>query len=166
MQYVTGLILLLFGLVTMGGGQIGIQATPNSEISWITVFAALPNWTGWVLIWFGIDSFFDGKLTKVLFSRVLSPILDPIVKSMVGEERLEKFRARLGGGGESGVRKWVGKTYKGVIDEDAMDDLVRLCSLKLESPELFDFFYREAADRIRHRGITIEMVEATIKCVE
>lgn len=95
-MFVSGLILILLGLIVIGHGQIGIQATPTSEVHWITEFATLPSWIGWMFIWFGFDSFFGGKLTRALSNRVLTPI----VKAVVGEERLARLQAKLEKKGE------------------------------------------------------------------
>ena len=160
MKFVTGLILLLLGLIVLGDGQIGIQATPTSEVQWITAFAALPNWFGWLFIWFGFDSFFDGKLTKVIVDKLFTSI----AKAVVGEERLKKLQTRLEG--KDKTAKWIGKTYGSVLDEVAMERLALLSKLKVESPELFEYFQREVGDDARYRGITSEMIEKTVKYIE
>jgi len=90
-DFVSGLIFILLGLIVLGDGQIGIQATPTSEVHWITAFAALPNWIGWLFIWFGFDSLFGGKLTKLLSNKMLTPI----AKAVMGEERLKKLASKL-----------------------------------------------------------------------
>ena len=97
MDFVTGLILILLGLLILGDGQIGIQATSTGEVKWITAFDALPNWFGWMFFWFGINSFFDGKPTKLLIDKVLSPLLNLVARAVVGEERLKRIQTQLEG---------------------------------------------------------------------
>lgn len=101
-NYVTGLILFLLGLLIVCDGQIGIQATPTSEVRWLTVFAELDNWIGWLFVWFGIDSFLNFKLTTLIVEKVLSPIFSPVIKAIVGEERIKRLQERMkkGEGGE------------------------------------------------------------------
>ena len=88
-DFTVGTILVLVGLITLGDGQIGIQATPTSEVNWITAFAALPNWFGWMFVWLGFDSFFDGKLTRLF--------VNPVARAVVGEERLKRTPTKLEG---------------------------------------------------------------------
>jgi len=93
--FMSGMILILLGMIILGDGEIGIKATSTSEVQWITAFASLDNWFGWIFIWFGFDSFFNGKLTNLLIDKILSPILNPIVKAILGEEKLKKIQEKI-----------------------------------------------------------------------
>lgn len=94
-RIITCPLLLLFGLLVLCDGQIGIQATPTSEVRWLTVFAELDNWIGWLFIWMGVDSLFGGGLMRLLSDKVISHVITPVVKSIVGEERLVRLRTKL-----------------------------------------------------------------------
>lgn len=163
-DWLAGIFLLLLGLTIIGDGQIGVQATSTSEVKWITVFAALPKWFGWMLCVLGIDSFFGGKLLTWIINKILVPVLKPIAKSVVGEERLKRLQERLSQ--KHRTNKWLKKTYGSVLDEEALDELTMMAELKTESPELFGYFYQLAMDRVRHKGITPEILDKTVKYFE
>lgn len=160
-DFAVGLIFIVLGLITLGGGQIGIQVTPTSEVRWVTAFAALPSWFGWLFILFGLDSILGGRLIGAIIG-FLSPLFNNIAESVVGKEILARILTKK----ESGTDKWISKTYDGVIDEEAMIDLVHIVELKMNSPESFEYFYRQCRDGLRHRGITSDMIDNVTEYLE
>lgn len=95
-DYIVGSILLMTGFLILTDGQVGIQATPTSEIRWITAFAELDDWVGWVCIWFGFDSLFRLKLTGLITEKIMAPIFIVIANGILGEEKVKKLKERLG----------------------------------------------------------------------
>ena len=91
---VVGMMLLFMGMLIITNAQIGIK-TPAGDVRWITAFADLDARLGWGLIWIGVDSFFRKKLTYALLS-LLNPIFSPIIKGILGEERIKRWRERMG----------------------------------------------------------------------
>ncbi len=91
---IIGMMLLFMGMLIIANAQIGIK-TPTGDVRWIAAFADLDEWVGWMVLWFGFDSFFDMKLTGLLLSPLTS-IFTPIIKGIAGEERVKKWQERLG----------------------------------------------------------------------
>ena len=88
----SNLTILLFGLLIIGGGRIGIQATPESGVRWVEVFSTLPLWFGWLMVWFAFDGFFAGsKATTFVLSKTVVPVVHAVLSNIVGEEKLKAF---------------------------------------------------------------------------
>lgn len=90
---VIGMMLLFMGMLIIANAQIGIK-TPTGDVRWIAAFADLDEWVGWVLLWFGFDSFFGMKLTGLLRS-LLTSIFNPIIKGVLGVERVKRWQEQL-----------------------------------------------------------------------
>lgn len=90
------LILVLLGLLIITGGRIGIQATPESEVRWIEAFANMDKWLGWALIWLAADDMlFRGKATIFLLSKTIIPVVETIMKSILGEAEFSRLIKRF-----------------------------------------------------------------------
>jgi len=99
-EQIDTMVLICFGALILARGRIGVQASPESEIRWIEVFALMPKYTGWILIWYGLDNLFTkGKATKYILDKTLVPVLNPIIKaigsSIFGEKKFSSWIERL-----------------------------------------------------------------------
>ncbi len=90
------LLLVLLGLLIISGGRIGIQATPESEIKWLEVFADMDKWLGWALIWLAADDMlFKGKATIFLLSKTIAPVVETVLKAILGEDQFSRLVKRF-----------------------------------------------------------------------
>ncbi len=95
-RLLSGVVLLLIGMLIITGGRIGIQATPESEVSWIEAFAELPEWFGWITIMMSLDSlFFRGRALAFLLSKTIIPVVHVILRGVLGEEKFGALMRRL-----------------------------------------------------------------------
>ena len=95
-RLLSGTVLLLIGMLVVMKGRIGIQATPEGEISWIEAFSEMDAWLGWVMVLMGFDSlFFRGKALMFLFSGTVVPVMRIVLSNVLGEERFSALMKRL-----------------------------------------------------------------------
>lgn len=96
LRFLSNTILVLLGLLIITGGRIGIQATPESEVRWIEAFANMDKWIGWALIWLAADDMlFRGKATLFLLSKTVIPVVETILKVVLGEDKLSRLLKRF-----------------------------------------------------------------------
>ena len=90
---------MLLGLLLMTGGQIGVQVAENAP-NWVPIPKLEQTWMAWVVVWFGFDSIFNGKITTYILSKTIIPILKslPVVQGLA--KRLEKKKEEQNGIGE------------------------------------------------------------------
>lgn len=94
-EFALNTVMLIFCALTITGGRMAVQATPTSDVKWIEVFEKLPSWTGWFLLFLTLDSWlFRGKLLSATI-KATSKVTEPILKSVVGEEKFNKMVQRL-----------------------------------------------------------------------
>ena len=56
----------------------------------------MDKWLGWALIWLAIDDmFFRGKATIFLLSKTIVPVVETILKAVLGEEQFNRLIKRL-----------------------------------------------------------------------
>jgi len=95
-RVLSGMVLLLIGMLVINKGRIGIQATPESEVSWIEAFSRMDAWFGWTMVLMGLDSlFFRGKALAFLLSKTVIPFVRVVLSSVLGEERFGALMRRL-----------------------------------------------------------------------
>ena len=92
--YVSGLVLIFFGLFVVGHFTVEIRNSSGAVISNLSGLTNLDSGVGWLLVFLGFDSFFSSRLSGFVITRLLSPILGPFVRAVVGEERLKRFQSR------------------------------------------------------------------------
>ena len=89
------IMMLLFGILIITNGDIGLKATPTSEVKWLGVFSTLPSYLGQLLIWFVFDDLFTGgQITKFVVERI-TLALSPVIKAIIGEEKFAALQKRL-----------------------------------------------------------------------
>ena len=95
-HYLSGLLLMLLGLFLMTGGQVGFQVAEKAP-HWVPIPKLEQTWMAWVVVWFGFDSIFSGKITTYILSKTIVPILKslPVVQALA--ERIEKKREEQNG---------------------------------------------------------------------
>jgi len=95
-RLLSGLVLLIIGMLVITNGRIGIQATPEDEVRWIEAFSEMDDWLGWVLILMALDSlFFKGKALMFLLSKTITPVVHAILSGVLGEERFGALMKHL-----------------------------------------------------------------------
>jgi len=94
-DFFSSLFLMLLGLLIVGGYNLEIHAQDGELIADFKSLATLDAWVGWTLVYFGFDSLVGGRVTTFVVNRVLTPVLGPPVRAVVGEKRLERLQARL-----------------------------------------------------------------------
>jgi len=92
---VAGLILILMGTLVIGNYEVIIYNSEGVAVSNLNELTKLGEWFGWLVLFLGIDSIFGNKISKWLTEKIIAPILNPIIKGIVGKEKLEKLRARF-----------------------------------------------------------------------
>jgi len=87
--------MLLFSLLILTDGDIAIKASADSEATWLGVFSAMPDSFGWLLLWVCFDNLFTGgQITKFVLD-LITQILSPVTKAIIGEERLAALQKRF-----------------------------------------------------------------------
>lgn len=90
------LMLLMAGMLIIAKGRIGIQATPEGEVYWIEVFSELDLWLGWLMIWLSLDTILtDNKATTFIISKTIVPVVEVMLRDIVGEEKLNALKSKL-----------------------------------------------------------------------
>lgn len=96
LRIIADMLLVLLGLLIIAGGRIAIQPTPESEIRWIEVSADMDKWLGWALIWLAADDIlFKGKATIFLLSKTVIPVVETILKAILGEDQFSRLIKRF-----------------------------------------------------------------------
>jgi len=95
-RLLSGIVLLLIGMLVITNGRIGIQATPDGEVSWIEAFSTMDDWFGWVLIVMALDGLlFRGKAVMFLLSKTVMPVVRVVLSSILGEEKFSALMKRF-----------------------------------------------------------------------
>ena len=91
----TGGLMMLLGLTAQTGGGLAIKIAADSEPTWISL-EGLPTWICWFIVWLGFDEMvFRGRATNWLIKKYAQPIIEVILKSTVGEEKLKAWEEKL-----------------------------------------------------------------------
>ncbi len=91
---IEGLLIMLFGLLLVTGGQIGVQVAEKTP-SWIPIPKLEPTWVAWVVVWLGFDSIFSNKIGIFLFTKIFYPILKPLLEPLSQLPIIQRIASKL-----------------------------------------------------------------------
>lgn len=143
-------VLLLIGMLVITNGRVGIQATPESEVSWIEAFSEIKTWVGWVIVWIAFDGVFvNGKATTFLLSITVLPVVRAILSNVLGEKRFDALMRRLE------KRKKVGVRNKPLTLVEVRDLVAKSKSQILLTAKAYEGTAGSVLDYAKQRGIEV-----------
>ena len=89
-----GILIMCFGLLLMTGGQVGIQVSENAP-HWVPIPKLEQTWLAWVVVWWGFDFIFNGKITRLISAKVIYPILRPLLEPLSQHPIIQRLTNRL-----------------------------------------------------------------------